>query len=567
MRAFLSAWAWLRWRTFMNTIERSERVDRVARLSGALEALGPIVVAVMMIPAALMAIVFGMATGYGLASGEMWGVPSMHAMRVVLFLVILLTVMGPIVLPSGRGIASLPRLLLLPVPHRALFAGELLGGLAEPWTLFGSLLVIMVPVGALVAGHVTLALVGATGATLLVMALLAIGALSGALLHVLMRDRKRGEWMVVAFFTLIPLAAMTPMLIAGASADGDDWEQEFESRMGAMVERPANGALAAFPGELYVAALARTAGVSPGHTAVPLAGLALMTAGAVGGGWTLWKRTIDRGGISRGRSKDVRAGAGLPSSLRMMLTPRRAVAFTFLQHVARTARGRATVLPSVVMTLVFAGFVGAKGGMMLGKIPLSDGFSLAVFGVMMAFLTMIQLWMNQFAIDRAGLTMLCLQPMTSSQILSGKMAGAATLIAALAALPIGAGLLVGTPRSLEHWIVLILGSVAAFVVIAPLAAILSAVFPKHVDLASIGQKSNAHAAAGFIGMLVVFAAAAPAVAAALVGFRVLDSGYAAVGLSAAWLVAAIGLHWVLRKLAVRVFENRRESLMAVAKGR
>lgn len=566
MRTFLSAWAWLRWRTFMNAIERSERVDRVARFSRALEALGPIVVAVMMIPAALMAIVFGMATGYGLAGGEMWGVPLMHAMRIVLFGVILFTVMGPIVLPSGRGIASLPRLLLLPVPHRVLFAGELLGGLAEPWTLLGSLAIVMVAVGALVAGHVTLALVAALGGAALIMALLAIGALSGALLHVMMRDRKRGEWIVVAFFTLIPLAAMAPAMIAGASADGAGWEEEFESRMEGMLETPANGALAAFPGELFMATVARTAGATPGNAALPIAGLALMTAAAVAGGWTLWKRTIDRGGISRGRSKEAHAGAGVPSSLRMMLTPRRAVAFTFLQHVLRTARGRTTVLPSVIMTLVFAGFVGAQGGMMLGKIPLSDGFSIAVFGVLMAFLTMIQLWMNQFAIDKAGLTMLCLQPLTTREILGGKMAGAAALVAALAALPIIAGLAVGASRSFEYWMVLVIGSVAAFMVIAPLAAIISAVFPKHVDLASIGQKSNAHAAAGFIGMLAVMAAAAPAAATAVLGFRVMKSGYAAVGLTAAWLVIAAGLHWGLRKMAVRVFENRRESLMAVARG-
>lgn len=567
MRAFLSAWAWLRWRSFMNAIERSERVDRVARLSRALEALGPVVVAVMMIPAALMAMFLGMATGYGLASGEMWGVPLMHVMRMMLFIVILLTVMGPIVLPSGRGIASLPRLLLLPVPHRALFAGELLGGLAEPWTLLGSLAVIMVPVGALVAGHFTLALVAAAGALLLVMALLAIGALCGALLHVLMRDRKRGEWIVVAFFTLIPLAAVAPTLIARADASGANWEEEFEARMEAMLEHPANGALAIFPGELFTATVARTTAVSPGSVLLPIGVLGLMTAGAVAGGWTLWKRTIDRGGISRGRSKSAPAGSGLPSAIRTMQTPRRALAFTFLQHIVRTARGRTTVLPAVIMTIVFAGFVWGKGGMMLGRIPLSDGFSLAVFGIMMAFLTMIQLWMNQFAIDKAGLTMLCLQPITSSRILKGKMAGAATLVAALAALPMAAGLLIGASRSIEYWVVLILGSIAAFLVIAPVAAIISAVFPKHVDLGSIGQKSNAHAAAGFIGMLVVFAAAAPAAGAGAFGFGVLKSGYAAVGLAGLWLVLAFILHWLLLKMAVRVFDNRRESLMAVARGR
>lgn len=567
MRRFLAAWAWLRWRMFMNAIERSERADRIARFSRAVEALGPILVAVMTIPAAVLAMLFGIATGYGLGNGEMWGAPLMHAMRVVLFLVILLTVMGPIVLPSGRGIASLPRLLLLPVPHRALFAGELLGGLAEPWTMLGSIAVGMVPVGALIAGNVRLAIVAAAAAAGLVMALLAIGAFCGALLHVLMRDRKRGEWIVVLFFTLLPLAAMAPTLIAGAGAKGADWEEQFESRMEAMLEHPANGALAAFPGELYAASLARVSGVSPGTLAFPFAGLMLMTAAAVTGGWRLWKRTIDRGGVSRGRARSAQTGSGLPSSLRTVSTLRRAIAFTFLQHVARTARGRTTVLPAVIMTMVFAGFVGTKGGMMLGKIPLSDGFSIAVFGVIMAFLTVIQLWMNQFAIDRAGLTMLCVQPLTSAQILRGKMAGVALLITLLALLPVAAGLIVGAARPAPYWIVLLLGAIAGFMLVAPFAVMLSAVFPKHVDLASIGQKSNAHAAAGFIGMLVVGAAAAPAAGLSLLGFKYFHSAAAAVGLTALWLVAALALHWVFWKAAVKVFENRRETLMAVAKGR
>ncbi|MEX2270974.1 MAG: hypothetical protein WD690_05865 [Vicinamibacterales bacterium] len=567
MTGFLRAWAWLRWRTFMNAIERSERADRLARFSRAIEALGPVVVAVMMIPAAIMALLFGMATGYGLGSGEMWGVPLMHAMRIALFVVIIFTVMGPIVLPSGRGIASLPRLLLLPVPHKALFAGELLGGLAEPWTLLGAIAVVMVAVGALMAGHVALAVVAAAAAVALVMALLAIGALCGALLHVLMRDRKRGEWIVVLFFTLLPLAAIAPALIAGAGVRGDDWEEQFEARAEAMLEQPGNGALALFPGELFVAAAARTTGVSPGSVAIPIAGLALMTTASVMGGWTLWKRTIDRGGIARGRSKAATAGAGLPSSLGMMKTPRRAIAFTFLQHVVRTARGRTTVLPAIIMTVVFAGLVGVKGGVVIGAIPLRDGFAIGVFGMVMAFLTVVQLWMNQFAIDRAGLTMLCVQPLTSAQILRGKMAGTALLVAVLAALPFGAGLLVGTPRPVAYWLVLVLGSIAAFLVIAPFAVILSAVFPKHVDLASIGQKSNAHAAAGFLGMLVIFGSAAPGIGAALFGFRIMQSHSAAMGLTALWLLVAIALHWALWRLAVATFERRRESLIAVANGR
>jgi hypothetical protein len=552
----------------MNAIERSERADRLARFSRALEALGPVLVAVMMIPSAAMALFLGLATGFGMGAGEGWGVPLMHAVRVVLFVVIVFVVMGPLMLPSGRGLASLQRLLLLPVSHRSLFAGEVLGGLSAPWTLLASIAIVMIPVGALIAGNFLMAAIAALAAVAVIATLLALGALFGALLHVLMRDRQRGEWFVVLAFTLLPLAAMAPAFLAGTSAsrEGSEWEKAFEARMEEMLEQPASGALALFPGELFVASAARAAGMSPGAVMMPLIGLGIAAAGATAGGWALWKRTIDRGGISR-RPKSQTAGAAAPSALRTMRSVPRALAFTFLQHVTRTARGRTIVLPSLIMSLVLAVLVGWQGGLKLGDIPLRDGFSVAVFGIVLAFLSVVQLWMNQFAIDRAGLTMLSLQPVTTSQILRGKMTGAALLIAGLSLLPIVAGLIIGARVHPVYWLVLLMGGAAAFMALAPFAVLLSALFPKHVDMSSIGQKSNAHPAAGLLGGLFVFASGAPAVAAAVIGFRMMHSAIAALGLVAAWVVIALVIHVIFWRIAVATFERRRESLIAVATGR
>jgi len=569
MTAFLRAWAWLRWRTFMNAIERSDRADRLARFSRAIEALGPVLVAVMMIPSAILALLLGLATGFGMAGGEAWGVPLMHAFRIILLVVLIFIVMGPLMLPSGRGLASLPRLLLLPVSHKSLYAGELLGGFAEPWTLLASIAVVALPIGAIIAGNIPVAFIAVVAAIALLATLVAVGAFVGALLHILMRDRGRGEWIVVVMFTLLPLAAMAPAFLAGAEAgqQGDAWEEAFETRMEQMLEHPADGALALLPGELFVATAARAGGLSPGSAVLPLAGLVAAAGGATAGGWILWQRTIERGGISRGRSRSHAAAAGQPSSLRMMRTVPRAIAFSFLQHVLRTARGRTIVLPALIITLVLAVLVGMRGGMQLGAIPLQDGFSVAIFGVIMAFMSVVQLWMNQFAIDRAGLTLLCVQPLTGRQILRGKMKGAAALVAGLAALPVTAGLMIGRADHPAYWGILILGAVAAFLILAPLAALLSVFFPKLVDMSSIGQKSNAHPAAGLLGGLLTVAAVVPPVAAAVIGFRFLHSPSAAVGLAAAWLVLAWLLHLLLSKAAVAAFETRRESLVSVAMGR
>ena len=564
MLRFLRAWAWVRWRVRMNAIERSDRADRIQRFTRATEVLGPVMVAVMMVPTALVALALGAAAGFGMSSGAQWGEAAMHLMRFALLAATALTIVGPVMLPSGRGIASLPRLLLLPVSRTALYASELVGGLAEPWMMMAALAAVSLTVGALAAGSLSAALAAVAAGALLLLTLAGLGACLGAALHVLMGNRRRGEWIVVVALTGFSLLGMLPALMTGSRDERRTRDAEVESRLARALEEPASGPLALLPSELYVAAVARAAGVSPGSPLLPVAGLAAAAAAALGAGWAVWRRAIDLGGLSAGRTRarDVQ-GNRAP----WMRTPATGLAFTFVQHVLRTARGRAIVLPSVVMTLVFAALVAFRGGLDLGAFSIRTGFAVAVFGVIAAFLAPVQLWMNQFAIDRAGLTMLCLQPLSSAAILRGKMAGAAVLVGGIAALPFLLGLIIGAPLPAAYWIVLALGALAAFAVLAPMAALLAIFFPKHVDLTSIGQRSNAHPVAGLLGAMATGLAAAPAVGAALVGFRLMDSPIAAVGLAAAWLVIALILHWGLTKLAVSAFERRREALVATANGR
>ena len=62
---------------------------------------------------------------------------------------------------------------------------------------------------------------------------------------------------------------------------------------------------------------------------------------------------------------------------------------------------------------------------------------------------------------------------------------------------------------LALWVCIPLTAIATYLTAAPIAAILSAIFPRAVDLNSIGRGSNAHGAAGLLGMLAFVAAAAP----------------------------------------------------------
>jgi len=563
---FLRAWAWLRWRVRINAIERGGRADTIQRFTRATEVVGPVLIGLMLVPTALVAAGLGLATGYGLASGATWVEPLVHVLRIALVAVLLLTIVGPVALPSGRGLSSLPRLLLLPVPRSALFAGEIVGGLAEPWLLAAGLAALLAIAGALAAANLLVTLAAAVAALLLVAMLTGMGTLFGALLHVLMSNRRRGEWLLVGSLTAITLLSMLPMLMTtggGTRAEREAREREIETRIATNLEEPGAGWLALLPTELYVAVLARAAGMSPGSVLPPVAGLAGASVASLGAGWLLWQRAVDAGAAPTARSR-ARGGWRTTSTVS---SASRGLAFTFIHHVARTARGRALVLPSVLMSLVFAAMVAFRGGMDLGFAAIRDGYAVAVFGAFVGLLSPVQLWFNQFAIDRAGLTLLCLQPVTSNAILRGKMRGAAATTAALAAVPVAAGLAIGSDLSPAYWAVLVLGAMASFLVLAPLAALLSTFFPRHVDLGSIGHRSNAHPIPALLGGLLLFASAAPSFGAAIVGFRLMQNAWVAVALAGTWLLVAAALHAGLSRLAVRAFDSRREALIAVAGGR
>ena len=66
----LRAFAWLRWRTFVNSLERTGSRDMLERFSVAIERLGPVLAGIMLIPSALALAVIGAASGYALAQAD-----------------------------------------------------------------------------------------------------------------------------------------------------------------------------------------------------------------------------------------------------------------------------------------------------------------------------------------------------------------------------------------------------------------------------------------------------------------------------------------------------------------
>jgi hypothetical protein len=110
-----------------------------------------------------------------------------------------------------------------------------------------------------------------------------------------------------------------------------------------------------------------------------------------------------------------------------------AVALAHLRLGLRTPRGRSILLSPILMVGIFA-FVMRRPmtRMDMGPFAIHSGLSLAAFGSFICLMAIMPIAMNQFAVDKAGLTMMLLSPLTDREYLTGKAVGNG-LIAAIPA--------------------------------------------------------------------------------------------------------------------------------------
>ena len=238
-----------------------------------------------------------------------------------------------------------------------------------------------------------------------------------------------------------------------------------------------------------------------------------------------------------------------------------AVALAQLRLSLRTPRGRSILLSPLAMFTIFAVMMYRNGGGLdFGPFQFASGIGLATFSTFVCVLSILPVAMNQFAVDRAGLTMTLLSPLGDDELLAGKAAGNALVIVAPVFVCVTASLLLFPGGSPYVWMALPLGLVSLYLLVAPVAAISSAVFPRSVDLNSIGRGSNAHGAAGFIGMLAFVAAGAIPLALTLFATRVLHRAWLAPVFLGGWCLIAYVVARLLFIPARRIFSTRRENL-------
>lgn len=546
---------------FINSLEKTGARDTVERFSIAIEKLGPIMAAVLMIPSGLALAAGATASGFALARGDHQSL-FFEAARYLLLAVPVFGIVGPILLPAADRTNPV-RLLLLPISRSTLYAAQTSSSFGDVWVLVMLPFVLFLPIGLLAGGAVAAALVALIAGALLVIIVVGISSVTTSLLHLVVRDRRRGELLALLFIVLIPALSMLPGLLAGGRqrphAEGRAAESE-TVEMPAWMTGAGERALHLYPSELYVTATRVAANGEVGSSVAFLLGLATTGVLIHALGMFAFAKVLNSPG-STGARRAVPMRAAWGRTLPGLSSGASAVALAQLRLALRTPRGRAILLSPVAMIVVF-GIVMRRhsGGMDFGPWALNSGLSLAAFGSFICLMSILPIAMNQFAVDRAGLTLALLSPLTDSEYLAGKAVGNGLIAAGPAAVSVLLSLAAFPGGSLALWLAIPLALLATYFLVAPIAAILSALFPRVVDLNSIGRGSNAHGLAGLLGVLSFVGAAVPGLLIHLIASKWLGRPTLVAVLLLVWCAIAYGIGRLLFVPARQIFARRRENL-------
>lgn len=553
MWRMLKAFAWMRFRMLANALEHSGGRDTLQRFSVAVDHLGPIIAAVLLIPSAVVLAGLGGVAGYTAAGGGR--AISFEAARYLLLLVPLLVVIGPLVLP-GADRTNPVRLLLLPIPRTTLYIAQSSSAFGDPWTILMVPLVLGIPAGLAAAGAFGAAVVALAAGVLLIAAIVGLSSVATSVLHLVARNRRRGELVALVFIVVLPVIGMIPGLLAGSAERG----RPGEPLLPASVRAAAARALTLHPAQMFVDGVRSAVAGDAGRAGAAMAGLTFVTVALHGLGVVAFRKVLDSTGGS-GARRGVAMRSGWSTRIPGLTSGASAVALGHFRLALRTPRGRSILLSPLMLLVLFGVLIyRGSGSVEFGPFHFTGGLSLAIFASAISLMSILPIAMNQFAVDGAGLTMTLLSPLSDRDLLAGKAAGNGLIVLGPLLLSLLAPLLLFRSGAPGVWLSLPLGLLAVYFVVAPVAAICSAIFPRAVNMNSIGRGSNAHGAAALLGMLSFMGAAVPPVVLVVLATRVFDRPVLAPVLVAAWCVAGYAIGRLLFRAALRTFGARRENL-------
>jgi hypothetical protein len=410
----LRAFAILRWRLFVNQLRgrRRDSFEQVSRISRLLVAA---TIAVTFIPASILLAMLAFIGGRGLAQGNPKADAVLIGARAVIALVTVVVAISPM-LRFGSAPTSSVRTALLPVPRALLHAADLVSQLADPWILAITPALLAFPAGFLAGARAGAALFVLALDLVLLLFLASLGSALSLLAALIFRNRRIGELATVGVLVLISAAAMAPaMLIHGNPAATKGSIALFTAGRGAWLDP--------MPWTLYARATEELA-------AGPALGLLGIATVLFGVSRYAFGRLLDTPPSLRGGSSRAATLAKLPGLTRAAS----AIAWTTWRLAARSVRGRVILFSSPVSILMLA--------LLWKRSPMAPEWTtltgLMVFGVgsTLTLFSLQTLNANQFAVDRAGLTMTFLGPATARDIVFGKAAGGALVFAS----PLGAAL-------------------------------------------------------------------------------------------------------------------------------
>jgi hypothetical protein len=520
MLRIFRAFVWMRLRVLVNALERNGSRDTLARFSIAIDNLGPILALALLIPSSLALFVLGITGGFALAQS---GSPiPLEIIRYLLLIVLGLTLIGPIVLPS-RDSASVVRYLLLPIPRLDLYLAQMAGTLADPWILLTvPLLVLGIPIGLAIGLRFAAAAFALVAGLAFLLLLMGITSLAASVIHLLLRDRRRGDLVMFILVFMIPIVSMLPQIMIREERGPSGrrlTRAERQALPPSAGDRAVHRIAPYVPSEMYRRTTA-SAISAPATALVPLAELAAVMLLMQAAGFAAYRRVLDMP-VSLGARRAGSFGGLWDRVVPGLSAAASAVAFAQLRLALRTPRGRASMATPLLLPILFAFMASRHGGLNIPGVAGERGLALAAIGAFASILALLPLAMNQFAIDRAGFTRQMLSPISIGELVAGKAAGNAMIAAVPATICFVLAALIFRGSRPLLWLGLVFGISGTYVLLAPAAAALSALFPREVDLNSIGKNSNPHPAAGLLGMLSLVVSAAPPALLSLLGLIVL----------------------------------------------
>ncbi|HUR20559.1 MAG TPA: hypothetical protein VMZ90_07110 [Vicinamibacterales bacterium] len=238
-----------------------------------------------------------------------------------------------------------------------------------------------------------------------------------------------------------------------------------------------------------------------------------------------------------------------------------AVAWVMFKNSFRSVRGRvAVLLPGPMMAII--SLVLLRRPDASSWIMTLDTHSHLLFGasLMIALFAVHPFTLNQFASDRAGLTLQLLLPVSAQDLVRGKAIGGGALFLLAAILCGLASALATGGGSPAAWAMTLAAGLATYVAVTPIAAILSALFPVVADMSKAGSGGNPHVAAALLGMVAVGIAALPVLAIAIPATLTGAAPSFALMAMVVWLGVASVIAWLLLGAVARVVTARRENL-------